>query len=98
MDWKNFERIENYLVLFLKYGRKIPVEEQNFQKRDEVHFMVNLYSFALFLVPQGNLCFPKVSHLPLFQAEQLPNPPSSRHVDNSLSLYRFLKFEPQLSK
>ena len=30
---------------------------------DEVHFIVNLYSFPLSLVPQANLSFPKVSHL-----------------------------------
>ena len=31
---------------------------------DEVNFIVSLYSFALPLVPQANLSFPKVCHLP----------------------------------
>ena len=46
-------------------GRKIPEEEHNFQKYDEVYFIVNLYySFSLHLLPQTNLSFPKKSHLP----------------------------------
>ena len=60
---------------------------------DEVHFIVNLYSF-LPLINQANLCFPKVSHLSPSQEEKLSNLPPSRHIDNSLSVYVFLEFEP----
>ena len=42
---------------------------------DEVHFIVNLYSFSLPLIPQANHSFPKVCHLPPSQAEQLPKLP-----------------------
>ena len=38
----------------------------------QVYFIVNLYSFPLFLVPQANPSFPKVSLLPPSQVEQLP--------------------------
>ena len=38
---------------------------------DEVHFIVNLYSFPLPLVPQANLSLPKVSHLLPSHGEQL---------------------------
>ena len=36
---------------------------------DEVHFIVNLYSFPLPLVSKKNPSFAKVSHLPQTQAE-----------------------------
>ena len=39
---------------------------------DEVHFIVNLYSFPLPLVSQTNASFPKVIHFSTSQAEQLP--------------------------
>ena len=39
---------------------------------DEVHFIVNQYSFPLPLASQTNPSFLKVSHLPLSQAEQIP--------------------------
>ena len=42
---------------------------------DEVHFIVNLYSLSLALVPQANPSFRKVSHLPHSQVEQLPKLP-----------------------
>ena len=42
---------------------------------DEVHFIVNLYSFSLPSDPQANPSFPKASNLPPFQAEQLPKLP-----------------------
>ena len=41
---------------------------------DEVHFLVNLYSFRT-PGPQSNSSFAKVSHLPPSQAEQLPKLP-----------------------
>ena len=41
---------------------------------DEVHFLVNLYSFRT-QGPQSNSSFTKVSHLPPSQAEQLPKLP-----------------------
>ena len=43
---------------------------------NEVHFILNLYSFPLPLVPQANPSFAEVSHLPPSQAEQLPKLPS----------------------
>ena len=39
---------------------------------DEVHFIVNLYTFPLPLVLQTNPSFHKVNHLLPSQAEQLP--------------------------
>ena len=27
LDWKNFDKDQKFLVLFLEYGRKIPVAE-----------------------------------------------------------------------
>ena len=42
---------------------------------DEVHFIVNLYSFTLTLVSQVNPSFPKLSQLSPYQVEQLPKPP-----------------------
>ena len=68
-------KVESLLVLFLKDGRKIPVEEQHFKKRDEVLFLVNLYSFLLPLVPQANSSFPKVSHLPPLRQDNFQNSP-----------------------
>ena len=41
---------------------------------DEIHFIINLYSF-LPLINQANLCFPKVSHLSPSQEEKLSNLP-----------------------
>ena len=61
---------------------------------DEIHFIINLYSFPLPLVPQAKPFFLKVSLLPSSQAEQLPNPPKISLKDtffyisiNSLGLY-----------
>ena len=34
---------------------------------NELHFIVNLYSFALQLVPQAKLSFPKASHYPILR-------------------------------
>ena len=31
LDWKNFEKDQKFLVMFLEYGRKIPVAEQYFR-------------------------------------------------------------------
>ena len=39
---------------------------------DEVHFIVNLYSLLLRLVPHANPSFTKISYLSPFRAEQLP--------------------------
>ena len=63
MDWTNFEslnsKVGSPLVPFLKCDRKIPVEEQHFQKLNELHFIVNLYKFPLPPEPApGNLSFP----------------------------------------
>ena len=44
---------------------------------DEVPFVINLYSFPLFLVSQANPFFPKVSHL--------PPPPNQDNFQNSAS-------------
>ena len=41
----------------------------------EVHFIVNLYSFLLPLVPQANSFFVKIGHLSPSQTEQLPKLP-----------------------
>ena len=59
---------------------------------DEVHFIVNLYSFPLPRFPQEYHSFFKVSYLPHYQAEQLPKLPASRHINNNLSVYLFLEF------
>ena len=32
IDWKNFEKNQEFLVILLKYDRKIPVEKQSFYK------------------------------------------------------------------
>ena len=143
--------IENLLVLFLKYGRKIPVAKQNFQKRcrlkqfskvslhfkkranssrkvlqkyseiysfcviqyigfqkqsvggalkvlgkplktvlGEVHFIVNLYSSPYLPVPQVNT-FPLGKSFVLLPPSKTS--PSSRHINNSLSVYLFLESE-----
>ena len=58
---------------------------------DEVHFIVNLYSF-LPLVPQVTSSFPKVSHSPPPRQNNFQNSPS-RRINNSLSVYVFLEFE-----
>ena len=42
---RTLKRIKSFLVLFLKYGRKIHLVEQHAEKRDEVHFLVNLYGY-----------------------------------------------------
>ena len=53
---------------------------------DEVHFIVNLYS-----CPQGKPFRPHL--LAPSQGEQLPKSHTlSRHIDNSLSVFIFLKF------
>ena len=41
----------------------------------EVHFIVNLYSFPLPLVPQANSFFVEIGHLSPSQTEQLPKLP-----------------------
>ena len=67
-------KIESHLVPFLKYDRKIPVEEQFLRKRDEVHFIVNLYSFPVPPVPapvNSSFHTQGISFGPS-QAEQLP--------------------------
>ena len=62
---------------------------------NEIHFTVNLYSFPLHPVLQANPSFPKVSHLsPTPRQRNFQNSPSSRHIDNSLSSYCSLEFEP----
>ena len=62
---------------------------------NELHFIVNLYSFYLPPVPQANPFFPQLSHLPPFQVEQLPKvDPSSRHISNCLRVYISLESEP----
>ena len=43
---------------------------------DEVHFIVNLYSFSLSLVPLANPSFPKVSNLPTPRQINFKNSPS----------------------
>ena len=48
---------------------------------DTVHFIVILYIFSLPLILQANPSFPKVSHLPHSQAEQLPKLPFSFSVN-----------------
>ena len=64
---------------------------------DEVHFIVHLYSFPLPLVPQAKPSFSKVNHLSPPRQNKFQNS-LSRHIDNSLNVYLFLKFEPQLGK
>ena len=91
------KRIRSLLVLFLKYGRKISVEDPRFQKRGEIHFTVNL-QFLPISTPPGKSFFLQDKSFALFQAEQLPKPPSSRHIENSISVYLFLEFEPYLRK
>ena len=50
---------------------------------DEVHFIVNLYSFSLPLVPQLNLSFSKVSHLPSLPGRASSKTPLSFYVNPS---------------
>ena len=76
----------------------MPVKEQWFQKRDEIYFIVNLYSFSLPPVSQEIPSFPKVGYLILPMQNHFRNFPSSRHFDNSLSVHLVFKFEPQLGK
>ena len=52
MGWKNFEKNRKFFGTVLKIWQKNT--EQHFKKRDEVHFIVNLYSFSLPLFPQTN--------------------------------------------
>ena len=72
MDWKKFGKDQKPFATFLEIWQKIPAEEQNFQKRDDLNFIVTLYSFCLqSLVLQVSLSFPKEINLPFSQAEQL---------------------------
>ena len=45
---------------------------------DEVHFVVNLYSFILSPVAQADPSFPKVSHFPPPRQSNFQNSPFSR--------------------
>ena len=58
------------------YERSLKVKAKSLKTAlDEVHFIVNLYSFYSFplpLVPQAKPSFPTVNHLRPSQAKQLP--------------------------
>ena len=98
------------MILFLRYGRKIPVEEQHFQKRyrlqyvlDKVHLLLIFIVFPYPLSP-GKTFFPQSRPFPPLPDKTNSKPPPpllppfSRHIDNNLSVYLFLEFEQQLGK
>ena len=60
-------------------------EEQHFQKRDEVYFIVNKYIVPPSPSPPGKPFPPKVSHLFATLPGRTTSKtfPSSRHIDNS---------------
>ena len=60
---------------------------------EEVHFIVNLFSFHLLPVHQANLSLPKVSYLPSYRHNNLQNSRWCRKIVNSLSVYLFLGSE-----
>ena len=61
------------------YEHSLKVQQKSLKTAlDEVHFIVNLYSFYSFplpLVPQAKPSFPRVNHLRRSQAKQLPKLP-----------------------
>ena len=59
---------------------------------DEVHFIVNLYSFPLSLVPQLNPSFPKVSHLLTPGPPVKPFLPQSKSFAPTPRQYNFRNF------